>query len=150
MERKMVEEHPNERAAWTDDKLSETSSGELKSLRTEALQRKAAADADALEARRVAEIYDQAGEQLIRKAAELEVQATEMDAKDEADAAAEMRKGGEEMKALAEKNFNISDQKKRLALSADEKTKEAENLALRLAAQIRLRHDQWDDWQLTD
>ena len=138
----MIDESNDRRGGRPQEKWASYSAEQLKAERLEALKRLEIAEVELAEARRLAQIYGQAGEQLMEKAKRSALSGV-------GDSAGEKSAEAGELEGLAEENFKKADANSRLARAREQQVFEDKSLAMSLASQIKKKNDtQWDDWEL--
>lgn len=138
----MIDESNDRRGARPQEKWASYSAEQLKAERLEALKRLEKAEVELAEARHLAEIYGQAGEQLLEKAKRTASSSEGNSADGESGEA-------RELETLAEENFKKADTNGLLAKAKEQQVFEAKSLAMSLVSQIKKKNEsKWDDWEL--
>ena len=144
----MTDRFTRDETVRSNQDLANASQEELTAMRTEALRRLHEAEKQGDEARHLAQIYEQAREQLAGQAEHLLAEAKECEAKGEGEAVQDRRAKAEVAAKLAEKNSRLALEKQRIASEKAQQVQEDQSLATELTAQIKKKASPWADWEL--
>lgn len=144
----MTDHFSRDEIVRSNEDLANTSQEELTAMRTEALRRLHEAEKKGDEALHLAQIYEQAREQLAGQAEQLLAEAKECDSKGEGETAQDRRAKAEVAAKMAEKNSRLALEKQRIASEKAQQAQEDQSLAAKLTAQIKKKASPWADWEL--
>lgn len=144
----MTDRFSRDEIVRSNQDLANASQEELTTMRTEALRRLHEAEKQGDEALHLAQIYEQAREQLAGQAEMLLAEAKECEANGEGEAAQDRRAKAEVAAKMAEKNSQLALEKQRIASEKEQQAQEDQSIATELTTQIKKRASPWADWKL--